>query len=71
MLGLRQKQFLAKLAALLDEYNVDMVTVTDNKISFISNHNHLQFFRYDNGTYTMVITIDNHGNLNEDDYTEV
>lgn len=69
MIGLRQKQFLAKLNALLDEYKVDMVTVKDNKISFISNHNHLQFFRYDSGTYTNVTTIDNHGNLDEDDYT--
>ena len=71
MIGLRQKQFLAKLNALLDEYNVTDVFISDDKISFISCDNELRFCSYNSGTYTFVSTIDNHGNLDEDDYMEV
>lgn len=71
MIGLKHKQFLAKLDALLNEYSVDEIAISDNRISFISNGNHLQFMKYSDGTYTMVRTIDNHGNLDDSDYTEV
>lgn len=71
MLGLRQKQFLARFTALLDEYNITDVKIHDDKISFISCDNELLFACYDSGTYTFVTTIDNHGNLDESDYTEV
>lgn len=71
MISLRQKQFLAKLNALLDEYNVSDVFISDDKISFISCENELRFCSYNSGTYTFVSTINNHGNLDEDDYMEV
>lgn len=70
MISLKQKQFLAKLNALLDEYNITDVLITDDKISFISCNNELRFYGYDSGTYTFVSTIDNHGNLEEDDYND-
>ena len=71
MISLRQKQFLAKLNALLDEYNVTDVFISDDKISFISCDNELRFCSYNSGTYTFVSTITNHGNLDDSDYTEV
>lgn len=70
MITLKQKQFLAKLNALLDEYNITDVLVVDDKISFISCYNELRFLRYDNGAYTFVTTFDNHGTLDERDYND-
>lgn len=70
IINLQQKRFLAKLKNLLDEFNIDEITINDDRISIISNGNYLQFAKYVAGTFTLVRTINDQGNLDAKDYND-